>query len=383
MKVLFIINNMFGKGNGLCSSARTTVKYLLQAGVEVRVMSMENPNRKGYQPEYVLKKFHFPIFQPFIEKMTFCFARYDAKLTREALEWADVVHLEEPFTIQWRAARMAKKMGVPCVSTYHLHPENILSHLFLGWSRGANAILLKAAQALIFDKCTDVQCPTRNVLERAQDFNFKARLHLIPNGMRFESPIDVHEPQTDPYLIFSIGRLSVEKDQKTLLRAMRHSRYSERIKLVFAGKGPKEKALRKQAEKLVSEGILKYQPEFMFLSPEEMKAYSSKAYLYIHCAPVEVEGLSCIESLREGTVPVIAEARLSATAQFALDSRSTFPARDCKALAERIDWWIEHPQERLEMGQEYAQSVLKYDIHKSIEQLIAMYSSAVDSARKS
>ena len=380
MKVLFIVNNFFGRGNGLSTSARTTVKYLLEAGVDVRVMSMANPNKDGYQSDYILEKFDFPLFQPLIEKHTFCFARYDRKLTEKALEWADVVHLEDPFVIQHRAALLARKKGVPCVATYHLHPENILSSIFLGWARGLNAILLKSFQKLVFDKCTDVQCPTENVKERLERFHFKARLHLIPNGLRFEEPVTVREPQTDPYIVLCIGRLSKEKDQWTLLRAMKHTKYADRIQLVFAGKGPKENSIKKLADRLVRKGIIKLAPQFVFLTPEEMKEYASKAYLYIHCATVEVEGLSCIEALREGTVPVIAEGRLTATSQFALDGRSTFPAKDDKTLAERIDWWIEHPRERKEMGAEYAESVLKYDIHKSIEQLIKMYSTAIESA---
>ena len=80
----------------------------------------------------------------------------------------------------------------------------------------------------------------------------------------------------------------------------------------------------------------------------------------------------------QGVVPVIAEGRLTATSQFALDSRSLFPESDARALAERIDWWIEHPEERIEMGKQYAESVKKYDAKKATDEMIQMYKDSIE-----
>lgn len=78
------------------------------------------------------------------------------------------------------------------------------------------------------------------------------------------------------------------------------------------------------------------------------------ADLYVHTSDAEIEAMSCMEAFACGLVPVIADSPRSATPQFALDERSLFPAGDADALAERIDWWIEHPQEREEMEHRYA-----------------------------
>ena len=86
--------------------------------------------------------------------------------------------------------------------------------------------------------------------------------------------------------------------------------------------------------------------------------------------------MSCLEAIREGTVPLISEGHLAATSQFALDERSIFPEQNAKVLAEKIDWWIDHPEERLRMGQIYADSARNYDIEKSIARLIERYRNA-------
>ena len=79
-------------------------------------------------------------------------------------------------------------------------------------------------------------------------------------------------------------------------------------------------------------------------------------------------------------MPIIAEGELTATSQFALDHRSLFPTGDPQALAGCIDYWLDHPEERQEMGWKYAESAEGYDIHKSIASLIAMFRQAAGGA---
>ena len=100
--------------------------------------------------------------------------------------------------------------------------------------------------------------------------------------------------------------------------------------------------------------------------------------LYIHCAIVEVEGLSCIEVLKEGVVPIIADGPLTATSQFAKDARCIYPASDARALAERIDYWLDHPDERRRAAAQYRSIEDEYDIRKSIRALIQMYADALN-----
>lgn len=45
-----------------------------------------------------------------------------------------------------------------------------------------------------------------------------------------------------------IGRLSYEKKQDILLKAVERSKYADKIQVYLAGHGPCEKALRKQGE---------------------------------------------------------------------------------------------------------------------------------------
>lgn len=378
MKVLFVCNNAYTSGNGVSTSARVTTKRLREAGLDVRILCSENPDKedKVHQPDYKLSRFHFPIFQPLIDRNSYCFAKDDMKVIREAVDWADLVHIEEPFFLDAKAARYANKTGKTVVGTFHLFTQNIFYNIINGrWPIFNRLVMLWFRST--YNLCSHVQCPTETVRALLDRWHFKPQLHVISNGTRIKSEPKATKPQTNPYVLLMTGRYSNEKDPLTLLKAMRYCRHSSEIQLEFAGRGGLENKMRKFGRKLVGEGVLKYEPHFGFYTPADLKKLTAKSYLYVHCAVVEVEGLSCLEAIRDGVVPVIAEAPLSATSQFALCPESKFPVRKAKALAERIDWWIEHPEERDRMSLEYAKSALNYDVMDSTKALISMYEQAL------
>ena len=379
MKILFVANSYYATGNGLCASARRTVQYLREAGQEVRILSGPNHEAPEPQPDFMLKDAYIPIFNGLVRSHGFQFSRIDKKTIEEAVQWADVVHLEEPFFLEIATARACKRLNKPCTATYHLHPENIFCSIDMGGWKFLNFNLLRWWRNQVYNYCSDIQCPSNNVMERLKKFGFKARLHLISNGIIPDENIRPQQAERDssqPFLVACVGRLAGEKDQPTLLEAMRHSRYADRIQLYFAGRGPEADSIKQQAHKLYEDGVVKYDPIFQFHDRDGLRKLAAKADLYIHCATVEVEGLSALEALQQAVVPVIAEGELTATSQFALDERSLFPTKDPQALAECIDYWLDHPEERHEMGWRYAESTEEYDIHKSIEALREMFCAA-------
>lgn len=383
MKILFVLNNFYVKGNGLSASARRTVQALRDAGEEVRVLSGPNPDPNGPQPDFLLPSFCFPLFQPIIDAHGYHFASGDKRIIEEAVRWADVVHLEEPFVLEIKTIKIAKRLGKPLTGTYHLHPENVFCSLGMGWWHGINSFMLKLWRDWVFNHCAFVQCPTQNVFERLQRYHFSSKLKVFSNGLipdrcirPSEMPVDYLDPER-PLKVVYIGRLSVEKDQPTLIEAIRHSAYAKRIQLHFAGQGPKAKAYKKMAVKLYEKGIVKYKPEFGFYNRDELRTLAAGADLCIHCATIEVEGLSIMEALQQAAVPVIAEGYHTGTSQFALDSRSIFPEKDPKALAEKMDWWLSHPEERWEEGKRYVKSMEQYDIANSVQALIKMFEEAI------
>ena len=378
MRILFVTNNINVPGNGICTSVNTTVRHLRERGVDARFLSGISKDPKAPQPDFPLQRLYFPIFQPIIDANGFSYAKRDRKVIRRAVEWADIIHITEPLFLQRDALRVAEKLGKPVVGTFHLYTQNILDEIPLASWKWSNDLLMKRWINSFFNRCSYVQCPTQAVKRLLERYGCRSNLEVISNGTTIAGePVKADVPDVSPYLILSTGRLCAVKSQMTLIEAMRHSRHSSEIQLYFAGNGVNRDKLLRAGNKLVSEGILKYPPVIAFLTPSQLKELNGKAYLYVHCSKMEVEGLGCLEAIKEGAVPVISQGELVGTSDFALDARSLFPAGDARALADRIDWWIEHPQERVRMGQEYADFSRKFDIGESITSLIGMYEKAL------
>lgn len=378
MKVLIVCNNVYMRGNGVSSAVTSLRSRLIGEGIDVRLLACENPEKGGMQPDYPLPHFVFPIFEPIIKANGYRYPKLPKRVIREAVGWADVVHLMEGFPLQATTVKMAKELNKPSVGTYHIFTENITANLGLSDGTIINKLVNIWWRSSVYNHCASVQCPTETVKRHLEENGYSAPLRVISNGIALHDiPSDAEEPQANPYRILCIGRLSNEKSQKTLIEAMRHSAHAHEIALHFAGNGPKAKKIMKAAQRLVKDGVVTHEPVFGFYSAEELRALAHTSYLYVHCARTEVEGLSCLEAIQQGTVPVIAQSKLSATHQFALDERNLFPVNDAKALAEKIDWWIEHPAERKAMSRRYAESAKRYDISESTRQIITMYEEAL------
>ena len=384
MKVLFVCNNVYHKGNGQSVAVKATMSALREHGVDVRLMSIANPDPNGPQPEYPLEHWKFPIFEPIIYANGLAYAKIDKKKIREAVEWADIVHIQEGLFLQGAALNEARRQGKTLTATYHVFAQNFFANLGFSKNSIINWPMMYLWRRFVFDPCTDIQCPTPAVRDQLAKEGYKSRLHVISNGIAIPAePVKATSVSAEGTIdLLCVGRLSKEKSQDTLLKAMRYSRYADRIRLIFAGRGTKEKKYRKMADRLLQEGILKTPPTFGFYTHDQLNELAHTSYLYIHCAWVEVEGLSCLEAVREGAVPVIAQGDMIGTSVFALCPESLYPVYDSKALAERIDWWIEHPEKRNEMAQRYADSARNYDINKSAEALVAMFEHALGSKAK-
>ena len=401
LKLLFVINNLYTRGNGLSASARRTITLLRERGHDVRVLSSGSAEQAQAcnftAPEFTLPAMRFPLADAIISAQGYAFAKPKRKVIKQAVDWADVVHLEEPFGLQARTAHAAKHAGKPVLATYHIHPENITATIHLDGLWPLNALLLTSWRRRIYALAQVVQCPSDSVRQRLQRWGLGDKLVTISNGVglapskpEVSAKTECSEPSgrqvetkqtpggAQPegeqiYRLLVVGRFSREKDQATILKAMRHSRYASQIQLVFAGRGPTEKSLRRAASRLVRDGVLKHAPSFNFFDAAGLDTQAEQADLYIHAAFIEVEGLSCLEVLRHGVVPVIAHSPLTATSQFALDAHSRFKARDPKALACAIDYWLSDNDRRQTEAQKYLNIGAHYDINDCVSRLELVY----------
>jgi len=370
MKILFVIDTYQTNNNGTSISAQRFAAELRKRGHEVRILTTGEPSENIY----ALDVFRIPVFQGLIEKHGFQFAAREASVVAEAVQWADVVHCFMPFALESYAKRVADRLGKPATAAFHIQPENITSSVNLGKVTWLTNAVYRGFRRRIYDRFTHVHTPSQFMADEITKRGYSAKIHVISNGIQDDFVWTKRQKSPEfegKILIMMVGRLSVEKRQDVIINAVKHSKYADKIQLIFAGKGPKY-------EDYVELGqSLKNPPIFGYYNRQELINMLAQCDLYVHSSDMESEAISCIEAFATGLVPVIANSELSATPQFALDGRSLFTAGSPKDLARAIDYWLDNPAERARMERQYAEAAKRYNIDHSISQFEDMLQEAV------
>lgn len=367
MKILIVIDQYDGANNGTTISARRFVENLRKRGNEVRIIS----TGKEEEGKYAVKKIRLtPIVNWIVTSQGMEFAKADEEKLKEAISWAEVVHFYMPFFLSIKGMKIAKEINKPMTAAFHVQPENITYTIGLGKKEKVNDKIYTFFRDSFFNEFKHIHCPSNFIANELKKHGYTAKLHVISNGIEADWKYKKNakpENLKDKIVITMVGRLSGEKRQDVLIEAVNKTKYADKIQLIFAGKGPKEH----QYEKLGDQ--LKNKPIFEFCKKEQLQDILSYTDLYIHTSDAEIEAISCIEAIATGLVPIIAKSNKSATSQFALDERSTFKAGNSDELAQKIEYWLDNPEEREKMEKEYAKNAEKYRIEKSMEQIEEMF----------
>lgn len=373
--IITLVTDTFNVGNnGTTVSAMRFATTLMARGHIVRVVACGTPvdaiGPEWNGPEmFWVPELVVPIASRLAHRQRTLFAQPVRDVLVTAIKGADVVHIYQPWALGRSAERIAKELGVRAIAAFHVQPENVTYNVGLGWFPPAANLVYLLLRLFFYRRFDDIHCPSAFIAAQLRRHGYRARLHVISNGIDEDfKPGPPRVRRTDePFRILMVGRFSPEKRQDVLIRAVRRSRYAERIELHFAGHGPSEKRLRRLASRLSNPVRFGYYPQ------EDLIELIRGSDLYVHASDVEIEGMSCMEAFACGVVPVISDSRRSATGQFALGPRSLFRHGDPASLAERIDAWIDDPAGLDRAAEAYAHLGEQYRVDRSVQAIERLY----------
>ena len=346
MKITVVCDVLGKENNGTTIAAMNLIRYLKERGHQVRILCCDQD--KVGQPDYfVVPTRSFGPFNGYVEKNGVSIAKPDRDIVKQALEGADVVHIMMPFSLGLCAASMAKEMGLPVSAGCHLLAENFTTHLFMQNFKPLNDATYMHFGKL-YKKADSIHYVTPYMREVYESKFGKSNGYVISNGVLPDFTPSEAAPQCDKEIrIVYTGRYSREKSHKTLIAAVSKSKYAHRIQLILPGDGPLHEQLEKQGEELP------IKPRLGFVDRDKMPDLLRSCYLYVHAAEIEAEGISCLEAISCGVVPIINNSPRCATKSYALEQNNMFEDNDSDDLAEKIDWWIEHRDEYLANRKKY------------------------------
>lgn len=363
-----LVMDQYGEtSNGTTVTARRLAENLTKRGHHVRIVTSSQLTGEDV---FVVKKFNVPILRKIIASQGMQLAIPEKSTMIKAFEKSDVVHFLMPFRLSRKGKELCDKMGIASTAAFHVQPENITSTLSLGKFKPLTELIYHNFRGF-YNKFTHVHCPSLMIKHELEKRKYTAKMHVISNGIVSDfKHEEAQKPDElrDKYIILMIARLSKEKRQDLLIKAIGKSKYNDKIQLIFCGKGPWKAHLQKLSEK-----YLKNSAVFKFVSQDELRRIINYSDLYVHSSDIDIEAIGCMEAFACGLVPIISDNKLVATNQFALNKHCLFKSGDPTDLREKIEYMIEHTQFCNQLRTEYVESSKKYAIEKCIDQMEEMF----------
>lgn len=368
LRIAIVIDVWDDAANGAVVSTRRFTELLRERGYTVTALAGGAPA----PGKIALPPFTIPLADGIMRKMRFLFAWPDRALLAAALAEHDVAHVQMPFYLGIRAVAIARRMGRPVVSTFHVLPENLLHNVGIRCQAMVD-LAYRFWLRVFFNRCHHVICPSAFAEAELRRYGLRVPTTVISNGVPGRFHRVPGEPLADhgKFVVLTVGRLATEKRHDLIIEAIRRSRHERRIQLVILGDGPLRERLQARVRGLTNP------PRFGFVPSDELPRYYSAADLFIHAAEVELEGMSVLEAMACGAPCLIARAAKSAASQFAPDPRYLFESGSIEDLTGKIDAFLDRP-ERLKEASAAAERVASdYRIERSLARLEQVYAELV------
>ena len=167
----------------------------------------------------------------------------------------DILHAHCPFISGQLALKMAKKMDVPLVATFHSKYREDFKKAV------SNDLFVDFLMNLTIDFYQSVDyvwVPNRSTGDTLHDYGFTGKFEIMPNGTDMEIPeknrylklrkkgLEEIGAEDKEFILLFVGQHRWEKNVKTILDSLKIIKdKGEKVKMVFVGEGYAEKDMKK------------------------------------------------------------------------------------------------------------------------------------------
>lgn len=320
MKIAIVTDTYRPRVNGVVASIDTFANEYRKMGHEVKIIAPEYPAaQKDFKDagneQYVIRIDAKPLsFDP-EDSLANPGSRKSKKIINEQiLQYKfDIIHTQTPFALGIEAVRWAKHMDCPIVHTYHTMFESYIEHYIKFIPKSFGFWFSKVFSKWYCNKMDLNITPSSQMQELLQSYKVKSPVEVNPTGIKIEkfkvfSGDDFRKKNNiskDTILFLFMGRIGHEKNIPFLFDVLKKTQGrmpGRDIKLMVAGKGPAEEAVKAAAkEKGVEKDIL----WFGYFEPQDWVNCYAAADLFTFASITETQGLVVTEAMAVGT-PVVA-----------------------------------------------------------------------------
>jgi hypothetical protein len=309
MRVLMVSDVYFPRVNGVSTSIQTFRRELPNNHVTVDLIAPAYPNESDDPGVMRIPSRYLP-FDP--EDRLMRRRDIDRKLPALRQQGYDLVHIQTPFMAHYAGLKLARRLGIPAVATYHTFFEEYLHHyakvLPASWTRAI-------ARRFSRGQCNDtagIIAPSTAMRDGLRSYGVTVPIEIIPTGIPLTQFVAgdgqafrvQHDIGPDREVALFVGRVAHEKNIDLLVHMadrLRHQR--PKFLLLVAGEGPALQHLQNLVGRL---GLQEYVRFIGYLDRARslLDCYSA-ADVFVFGSTTETQGLVLLEAMAMG-LPVVA-----------------------------------------------------------------------------
>lgn len=246
---------------------------------------------------------------------------YPVKAANMIKSWnLDVIHSQTEFAIGTFARIIAKQYNIPLVHTYHTMYEDYIYYVTKGYFEKSSKKLLEYFTKFYCETtATELIVPTTKTYKLfTEKYKFDKNIHIIPTGIeveRFFAENIKKEYINDlrnriglskkNFVIIFVGRLAEEKNIEFLINSQKElNKKYKNIKLLIVGDGPDKEKYEELTKQLNLEENIIFTGKAAW---DDMPYYYHNADVFATASKTETQGLTVIEAMASGVVPVCLE----------------------------------------------------------------------------
>lgn len=346
MRILITTDVYDSMINGVAVSVKDLYCTLKEEGHDVRILTLAQTPFSYYEKDvYYIKSAAIGIYPNARATCSF-----GDDFLEEIIKWEpDIVHSQCEFFTFVFARKIAKRLNIPIIHTYHTLYE-YYTHYFCP-NKALGKKIVASVTKFICGRTDCVIAPTGKTADILRGYGVNRKMAVIPTGIsldKLRKDFTRHEyaemrkqlgiPEDAP-VIMTLGRLAKEKEIGFLIWQMVKLQ-TKGIYLLIVGDGPERQKLERQTREL----HLEERVHFIGMVPsEEVYKYYRLGDVFVSASRSETQGLTYIEALSCGLPilcwkdPCLKEVLISEENGFYYENEQEF--------VEKLDIILDHQRE--------------------------------------
>ena len=314
MRILMVSDVYFPRVNGVSTSIQAFRQALQAAGHSVTLIAPDYGQTVEDETGIIRIASRGVIIDPEDRMMRI---RHIHRLTAELrAEHYDIIHIHTPFVAHYAGLKLARKLKLPVVATYHTFFEEYLYN-YIPWL--PKSWLRYVARRFSRTQCADLDAlvvPSTAMKQVLENYGITTPMAVLPTGLdlrMFDSGDGMafrqhHSLAADRPLLLFVGRVAFEKNIGFLLEVVEQLLPSlPDVLLLITGEGPAEKSLHAQVQRSGLEQNVRFMG---YLRRDgDLQACYKAADVFVFASRTETQGLVLLEAMACGT-PVVSTAVL-------------------------------------------------------------------------